>query len=76
LWSARLLSALLQKQGTRADHIDARDFLLAADAPEPVIQVEHSREKLLQRVAPHSGTRFIVTGFIARGLNGESLTLG
>lgn len=76
LWSARLLSALLQKQGTRADHIDARDFLLAADAPEPVIQVEHSREKLLQRVASHSGTRFVVTGFIARGLNGESLTLG
>ena len=76
LWSARLLAALLQKQGTRADYIDARDFLLAADAPEPVIQVEKSRENLLKRVAPHSGTRFIVTGFITRGLDGESLTLG
>lgn len=76
VWSARLLAALLKKQGTRADAIDARDFLLAADAPEPVIQVEQSQQHLLKRIAPHSGTRFIITGFIARGTNGESLTLG
>lgn len=76
LWSARLLAALLQHQGTRADWIDARDFLLATDAPEPVIQVPASRTALLLRVAPNLGTRFIVTGFIARGENGESLTLG
>jgi aspartokinase/homoserine dehydrogenase 2 len=76
LWSARLLAALLRKQGTRAEHIDARDFLCAEDAPEPLIQEQVSREALLQRVAPYPGTRFIVTGFIARGLNSESLTLG
>lgn len=76
LWSARLLAALLRKQGTRAEPIDARDFLSAEDAPEPIIQVQSSRQALLQRVAPHPGTRFIVTGFIARGINGESLTLG
>ena len=76
LWSARLLAALLRKQGTKADHIDARDFLKAEDAPEPVIQELESRHNLLNRVAPFPGTRFIVTGFIARGLNGESLTLG
>lgn len=76
LWSARLLAALLRKQGTRAEHIDARDFLSAEDAPEPLIQEHASRQALLQRVAPHPGTRFIVTGFIARGLNNESLTLG
>ncbi|MAD53221.1 bifunctional aspartate kinase/homoserine dehydrogenase II [Idiomarina sp. UBA3162] len=76
LWSARLLAALLRKQGTKADHIDARDFLKAEDAPEPVIQELESRHNLLNRVAPFPGTRFIVTGFIARSLNGESLTLG
>ena len=76
LWSARLLAALLRKQGTKADHIDARDFLKAEYAPEPVIQELESRHNLLNRVAPFPGTRFIVTGFIARGLNGESLTLG
>lgn len=76
LWSARLLAALLRKQGTRAEHIDARDFLRAEDAPEPIIQQQESRDRLLQRVAPNPGTRFIITGFIARGLNGESLTLG
>ena len=76
LWSARLLAALLRKQGTKAEHIDARDFLKAEDAPEPIIQELESRHNLLNRVAPFPGTRFIVTGFIARGLQGESLTLG
>lgn len=76
LWSARLLAALLRKQGTRAEHIDARDFLTAEDAPEPIIQEDSSRQSLLARVAPYPGTRFIVTGFIARDFNGDSLTLG
>ncbi|RUO73612.1 bifunctional aspartate kinase/homoserine dehydrogenase II [Idiomarina seosinensis] len=76
LWSARLLAALLKKQGTKAEHIDARDFLRAEDAPEPIIQQQQSRNAILERVAPFPGTRFIVTGFIARGLNDESLTLG
>lgn len=76
LWSARLLAALLRKQGTRADAIDARDVISAEDAPEPVIQHDPSRQAMLERIAPHPGTRFIVTGFIVSGLNGESLTLG
>lgn len=76
LWSARLLAALLRKQGMRADHIDARDFLLADDAPEPLIRVQPSRQALLERVAPHPGTRFIITGFIARDPEGHSLILG
>ncbi|EKE80883.1 bifunctional aspartate kinase/homoserine dehydrogenase II [Idiomarina xiamenensis] len=76
LWSARLLACLLKKQGIRADWIDARTFLTADDAPEPLIRVEMSRQALLQRVAPHTGTRFIVTGFIARDAEGNSLILG
>lgn len=53
LWSARLLAALLQQQGVTADYIDARTFLVAEDAPEPLIQVPVSRAGLLNRIAPH-----------------------
>lgn len=77
LWSSRLLASLLQKQGTRADWIDSRDFLSADDAAEPVIDTVSSREKLIQRIAPHPGTRFIVTGFIcAERDTGRTLLLG
>lgn len=76
LWSARLLAALLQQQGTQADHIDARSFLVADDAPEPLIRTEVSRNGLLNRIAPHPGTRFIVTGFICADPSGRSLILG
>lgn len=76
LWSARLLASLLQKQGMRSDWIDARTFLTAEDAPEPIIQVEQSRAALLERIAPHTGTRFIVTGFICADPDGNSLILG
>ncbi|RUO23873.1 bifunctional aspartate kinase/homoserine dehydrogenase II [Aliidiomarina minuta] len=77
LWSSRLLATLLQKQGTRADWIDSRDFLSADDAAEPIIDTSSSREKLIQRIAPHSGTRFIVTGFIcAERDTGRTLLLG
>ena len=77
LWSARLLAALLQQQGTRADYIDSRHFLTAKDAAEPVIDVDTSRVALLKRIAPHAGTRFIVTGFIcAETATGRTLLLG
>lgn len=76
LWSARLLSALLQQQGVTSDYIDARTFLVADDAPEPHIRVPVSRAGLLNRIAPHPGTRFIVTGFICADTDGNSLILG
>ncbi|RTE85915.1 MULTISPECIES: bifunctional aspartate kinase/homoserine dehydrogenase II [Gammaproteobacteria] len=77
LWSARLLAALLQKQGTRADYIDARTFLSADDAAEPVIHTESSRQALIERIAPYPGTRFIVTGFICQEAGtGRTLLLG
>ncbi|MBR9907359.1 MAG: bifunctional aspartate kinase/homoserine dehydrogenase II [Gammaproteobacteria bacterium] len=76
LWSARLLAALLEQQGVTADYIDARTFLVADDAPEPHIRVAVSRAGLLNRIAPHPGTRFIVTGFICADPQGNSLILG
>ncbi|HLV48893.1 MAG TPA: bifunctional aspartate kinase/homoserine dehydrogenase II, partial [Aliidiomarina sp.] len=77
LWSARLLAALLQRQGTRADYIDARTFLSADDAAEPVIHTQESRTALLERISPYPGTRFIVTGFIcSEAGTGRTLLLG
>lgn len=77
LWSARLLAALLQRQGTRADYIDARTFLSADDAAEPVIHTQKSRTALLERISPYPGTRFIVTGFIcSEAGTGRTLLLG
>lgn len=76
LWSARLLASLLKQQGTLADWLDARTFLTADDAPEPWIRVDVSRAALLERIAPHAGTRFIVTGFICADPDGQSLILG
>src|SRR5690606_5922595 len=76
LWSARLLANLLKQQGIRADYIDARSFLIADDAPEPHIRTDVSRQGLLERIAPHPGTRFIVTGFICKDPDGRSLILG
>ena len=77
LWSARLLAALLQKQGTRAEYIDSRSFLSAQDAAEPVIDFAASHAQLLQHIAPHLGTRFIITGFIcAETGSGRTLLLG
>ncbi|CAB0151443.1 Bifunctional aspartokinase/homoserine dehydrogenase 2 [Pseudidiomarina piscicola] len=76
LWSARLLAALLKQQGTLADAIDARSFLVADDAPEPFIRVAESRSGLLNRIAAHAGTRFVVTGFICADASGRSLILG
>ncbi|RUO72251.1 bifunctional aspartate kinase/homoserine dehydrogenase II [Pseudidiomarina sediminum] len=76
LWSARLLATLLLQQGMQADFIDARSFLIADDAPEPLIRTDISRIGLLNRIAPHAGTRFIVTGFICSDPDGRSLILG
>lgn len=77
LWSARLLACLLQRQGTRADYIDARHFLVADDAAEPIIHLEASREALLKRIGPFPGSRFIITGFIAAEIEtGRTLLLG
>jgi len=77
VWSARLLAALLQKQGTRSDWIDSRDFLQAEDAAEPLIDTESSRIALANRIKDYPGTRFIVTGFIcAETGTGRTLLLG
>lgn len=68
--SALLLSALLQDRGQQASAVDARDFL-RLDAQ----QVQWQQSAALLQPFCQAGF-IIVTGFIARTVDGESITLG
>jgi aspartokinase/homoserine dehydrogenase 2 len=68
--SALLLSALLQDRGQQASAVDARDFL-RLDAQQ--VQWQQSATLLQPFCQPGF---IIVTGFIARTVAGDSITLG
>ncbi len=74
LLSATLLAASLTEQGTSAVALDARDFLVFANK-EPDWQ--QSTTKLGALIAGHRSEKcHVVTGFIGRNENGDSITLG
>ncbi len=68
--SALLLSALLQDRGQQASAVDARDFLRLDGQ-----QVQWQQSATLLQPFCQAGF-IIVTGFIARTVAGESITLG
>ncbi len=68
--SALLLSALLQDRGQQASAVDARDFLRLDGQ-----QVQWQQSANLLQAFSRPGFQ-IVTGFIARTVAGESITLG
>lgn len=68
--SALLLSALLQDRGQQASAVDARDFLRLDGQ-----QVQWQQSADLLQALSRPGFQ-IVTGFIARTVAGESITLG
>lgn len=68
--SALLLSALLQDRGQQASAVDARDFLRLDGQ-----QVQWQQSATLLQALCRPGFQ-IVTGFIARTVAGESITLG
>lgn len=76
IWSARLLAALLTSRGSKAQWLDARTVFVAGDGPQPAISVEQSKPKLAPIQEQHADARLIVTGFIARNEQGQSVTLG
>ncbi|GGA85308.1 bifunctional aspartate kinase/homoserine dehydrogenase II [Neiella marina] len=76
IWSARLLAALLNSRGSKAQWLDARVIFVAGDGPQPAISVEQSKPKLAPIQQQHADARLIVTGFIARNQAGQSVTLG
>ncbi len=73
--SALLLSQLLRQRGVSAQAIDARDFLsLATDAEQQqTVQWQRSAQQLQSLV---TADFVVITGFIARDDEGNSITLG
>lgn len=76
IWSARLMSAVLNKLDMNADWLDARSFLRAERAAQPQIDEGRSYPLLQQLMAQHPHQRLVVTGFISRNNAGETVLLG
>ncbi|PWC09707.1 bifunctional aspartate kinase/homoserine dehydrogenase II [Brenneria roseae subsp. americana] len=76
IWSARLMSALLNHLDMQASWLDARDFLRAERAAQPQVDEGRSWPLLQQCLTQHAGHRLVVTGFICRNDAGETVLLG
>ncbi|AIN17021.1 MULTISPECIES: bifunctional aspartate kinase/homoserine dehydrogenase II [Yersinia] len=76
IWSARLMSAVLNKLDMKATWLDARSFLRAERAAQPQIDEGRSYPLLQQLIAQHPHQRLVVTGFISRNNTGETVLLG
>ena len=74
LWSARLLSALLNEQVCPSLSIDARDFLVIDNAQSCLVQTALSSSQL-KRVLPVDKLA-VITGYVAKDSHGSSCTLG
>ena len=76
VWSARLLSALLNQFGLLSEWLDARDVLRAELGIQP--QIDHSLSKPLVQHAIEKlpGQRIVVTGFMASNQDGKTVLLG
>ncbi|KHS95217.1 aspartate kinase [Pectobacterium brasiliense] len=76
IWSARLMSAVLNHLDMNAAWLDARDFLCAERAAQPQVDEGRSWPLLQQYLTQHAGQRLVVTGFICRNDAGETVLLG
>ena len=76
IWSARLMSAVLNLQGMESAWLDARDFLRAERGPQPQVNEGLSYPLLQQLLVQHPNKRTVVTGFICRNDAGETVLLG
>lgn len=76
VWSARLMSAVLNQQGLESAWLDAREFLHAERAAQPQVNEGLSRPLLQHLVDQHPHKRLVVTGFICRNDAGETVLLG
>lgn len=76
VWSARLMSALLNSQGMDAEWLDARDFLRAERSAQPQVDESRSYPLLQQLLTQNPNKRLVVTGFISRNEIGETVLLG
>ncbi|WP_409309337.1 bifunctional aspartate kinase/homoserine dehydrogenase II [Pectobacterium sp. B1J-3] len=76
IWSARLMSAVLNHLDMQTSWLDARDFMRAERAAQPQVDEGQSRPLLQQYLTKYAGHRLVVTGFICRNDAGETVLLG
>ena len=74
LWSARLLSALLNEKICPSNSIDARDFLVIDN--EQHCKVDHALSSGQLKTRLQFGKLAVVTGYISRDTRGKTCTLG
>ncbi|WP_448547325.1 bifunctional aspartate kinase/homoserine dehydrogenase II [Thalassotalea fusca] len=74
VWSARLLSAVLNQQVCPSHMIDARDFLRIDNEVNCNVDFDQSTKRFQELVQPSSLT--VVTGYISRDAAGLTKTLG
>lgn len=74
IWSARLLSAVLNERICPSHAVDARDFIQIQSEQNTAVNYDISRNQFEQIKQAHQLT--IATGYIARDLEGRSCTLG
>ncbi|SPY79281.1 Aspartokinase II/homoserine dehydrogenase II [Providencia rustigianii] len=76
IWSARLMSAVLEQFDMASAWLDARTFLRAERAAQPQVDESQSRQLLQQLLVQYPDRRIVVTGFISRNHKGETVLLG
>ncbi|KGJ88502.1 bifunctional aspartate kinase/homoserine dehydrogenase II [Colwellia psychrerythraea] len=74
VWSARLLSALLNEQVCPSNSIDSRDFLVIDNEQSCVVDTALSTVQLRER--RQFGKLAVITGYISKDSRGKSCTLG
>ena len=74
IWSARLLSAVLNERVCPSFAIDARDFLLIDDEEQCSVNYSVSKQKLKALLV--DSKLAVITGFIAKNTQGSPCTLG
>ncbi|MEX6253964.1 bifunctional aspartate kinase/homoserine dehydrogenase II [Providencia huaxiensis] len=76
IWSARLMSEVLSQADMASSWLDARLFLRAERAAQPQVDEIQSRYLLQQQLTQLPNRRIVVTGFISRNQQGETVLLG
>lgn len=76
VWSARLLTALLNQSDLDASMIDSRNLLRAERCTQPEVDFSRSRSLLRQELVQHQHRRLVITGFMARNSQEETVLLG
>lgn len=77
LWSARLISACLNKQGLKSVALDARAFLRFDETNSSTLfNAQQSHKELMSIYSKLSSVIPVVTGYIARNNEEQTITLG